>query len=40
MTAPTTGAARDAGDGDASLLARLDRASVRYAGTEAWIPGA
>ena len=39
MTAPTTGAARDAGDGDASLLARLDRASVRYAGTEAWIPG-
>ena len=39
MTAPTAGAARDAGDGDASPLARLDRASVRYAGTEAWIPG-
>ena len=32
------GAARDAEDGDASPLARLDRASVRYAGTEAWIP--
>ena len=39
MTAPTAEAARDAGDGDASPLARLDRASVRYAGTEAWIPG-
>ena len=38
MTAPTAGAAQDAGDGDASALARLDRASVRYAGTEAWIP--
>ena len=40
MTAPTAGAARDAEDGDASPLAHLDRASVRYAGTEAWIPGA
>ena len=39
MTAPTAGAARDAEDEDASPLARLDRASVRYAGTEAWIPG-
>ena len=39
MTAPTAEAARDAGDGDASPLARLDRASVRYTGTEAWIPG-
>ena len=38
MTAPTAGAARDAGDEDASALARLDRASVRYAGTEAWVP--
>ncbi len=38
MTAPTAGAAQDAGDEDASALARLDRASVRYAGTEAWIP--
>ena len=39
MTAPTAGAARDAEDEDASPLALLDRASVRYAGTEAWIPG-
>ena len=39
MTAPTAGAARDAEDEDASPLARLDRASVRYAGTETWIPG-
>ena len=41
MTAPTVEGARRAGmsgSGDAPPLARLDRVSVRYAGTGAWVP--
>ena len=41
MTAPATGPAEAAGSEESpssSPTARLDRASVRYAGTEVWIP--